>query len=86
MAVNLVLRTIGALLAIGLATYVTTYIMYQLKATILTTMSFPPEALAIINNTYTVFQWLPLLMLGTVILWSFMAATRRQGEIGSYDG
>lgn len=85
MAVNLVLRTIGALLAIGMATYITTYIMYQMKEQIVDDFPFPPEAITIIDNTYTVFQYLPLLMLGTVILWSFMHATRKQGELGSYD-
>lgn len=85
MAVNLVLRTIGALLAIGLATYVTTYIMYQLKINDAIWNGLPAEALVIRDNTYTVFQWLPLMMLGTVILWSFMHGTRRQADIGSYD-
>lgn len=78
MAVTLVILTAAAILAVGMAIYITTPIMYALKTNTALWTNVPAEGLAIRDNVYTVFGVLALPMLGVVFLWAYMNATRRQ--------
>lgn len=80
MAVNLVIGVVGALLAIGMAIYVTTPMMYTLKQNTALWNDTPAEGLTIRDNVYLVFQVLPIPLLGLVFLWGYMRSTRRQPD------
>jgi uncharacterized BrkB/YihY/UPF0761 family membrane protein len=79
MAVTLVIRTVGAVLAIGMAIYITLPIMYQLK-NIDAWNVVPAEGITIRDNVYTIFLALAIPLIGMVFLWGFMSATRRQPD------
>lgn len=78
MAVVLVIMTAAALLAVGMAVYIATPIMYALKTNDALWNNTPAEGLAIRDNVYAVFGVLALPLMGAVFLWSFMRGTRHQ--------
>ena len=67
MAVNIILRAIVSIFAIGIAMVAFMPAVYDL----------PSEALAVRDNVYATFLALPLMMIGAVFLWSYMSATRK---------
>ena len=79
LAVNLVIRTIAAFLAISMSIYIVLPIMYQLKG-IDAWDDVPEEGITIRDNIYTIVLALAVPMVGMVFVWGFMSATRRQPE------
>lgn len=76
----IILGVVAAMLAIGMAIYVTTPIMYTLKEDTALWNNTPAEGLAIRDNVYSVFVVLPFPLLGLVFLWGYMRSTRRQPD------
>jgi|TARA_B110000495_G_C22948296_1_gene555253 cytochrome bd-type quinol oxidase subunit 2 len=77
MAVNIILRAIVSIFAIGIAMVAFMPAVYDLYYNQDLWQSAPSEALAVRDNVYATFLALPLMMIGAVFLWSYMSATRK---------
>jgi hypothetical protein len=81
-AVQIVLRLVAALVAAGMAVYIATPIMYAMKSNedVWEGCIEFTECVTIRENTYTVFGNLILPLLGVIIIWGFLSASRRQPD------
>lgn len=77
MAVNVVLRAIISIFAIGIAMIAFMPAVYDLYYNQDLWDTAPAEALAVRDNVYATFLSLPLFMIGAVFLWSYISTSRR---------
>ena len=77
MAINVILRGIISVFAIGIAMVAFMPAVWDLYYNQDLLVDAPAEALATRDNIYATFMALPLFMIGAVFLWSYMSTTRR---------
>ena len=77
MAINIILRGIISVFAIGIAMVAFMPAVWDLYYNQDLLVDAPAEALATRDNIYATFMALPLFMIGAVFLWSYMSTTRR---------
>ena len=77
MAINVILRGIISVFAIGIAMVAFMPAVWDLYYNQDLWVDAPAEALATRDNIYATFMALPLFMIGAVFLWSYMSPTRR---------
>ena len=80
MAINIVLRVIISIFAIGIATIAFFPAVYDLYYMQDLWDTAPAEALAVRDNVYATFLSLPLFMIGAVFLWAYMATSKRDNS------
>jgi len=77
-AINVVLRAVISIFAIGIGVIAFMPAVYDLYYMQSLWENAPSEALAVRDNVYATFLTLPLFMIGAVFLWSYMSTTRRE--------
>lgn len=77
MAINIILRGIISVFAIGIAMVAFMPAVWDLYYNQDLWINAPAEALATRDNIYATFMALPLFMIGAVFLWAYMSTTRR---------
>ena len=77
MAVNTVLRAIIAVFAVGIAMVGFMPAVYELYYNQDLWNTAPAEALAVRDNVYATFLSLPLFMIGSILLWSYISTSRK---------
>lgn len=77
MATNTILRAIVSVFAIGISMVAFMPAVWDLYYNQDLWQNAPSEALSARDNVYTTFLSLPLFMIGAVLLWSYMSATRK---------
>lgn len=80
MAVNIIIRTLLSLFAIGIVMMLFMPIIYELAYKMDIWDSMPAHLLASRDNLYSIFLLVPLIGIGAVVLWAYMAATRKDSE------
>ena len=80
MAVNIVIRTLLALFGIGILMLLFMPIIYTLAYDSGLWGEMPVNILAARDNLYGVLLLVPLIGIGCVVLWAYMAATRKDTE------
>lgn len=80
MAVNIIIRTLISLFAIGIVFMLFMPIVYELAYNNTMWNTMPSEVLANRDNLYSIFLLLPLIGVGGVVLWSYMASTRKSQD------
>lgn len=77
MAINIILRSIISVFAIGISMVAFMPAVWDLYYNQDLWKDAPAEALAVRDNVYATFMALPLFMIGAVFLWAYMATARR---------
>ncbi len=77
MAVNIIIRVLISLFAIGIVVMLFMPIVYELAYNVPTWDNMPTEVLANRDNLYSIFLMVPLFAIGGVVLWAYMASTRK---------
>ena len=77
MAINIILRGIISVFAIGIAMVAFMPAVWDLYYNQDLWIDAPAEALATRDNIYATFMALPLFMIGAVFLWAYMSTPRR---------
>lgn len=77
MAINIILRSIISVFAIGISMVAFMPAVWDLYYNQDLWQDAPSEALAVRDNVYATFMALPLFMIGAVFLWAYMATARR---------
>jgi hypothetical protein len=77
MAINIILRGIISVFAIGIAMVAFMPAVWDLYYNQDLWEDAPAEALATRDNIYATFMALPLFMIGAVFLWAYMSTTWR---------
>ena len=80
MAVNIIIRTMLSLFAIVIVMMLFMPIVYELAYNNDAWDDMPTELIANRDNLYSVFLLIPLIGIGGVVLWAYMASTRRSTE------
>jgi len=80
LAVNIIIRTLLSLFAIGIVFMLFMPIVYELAYNNSMWSSMPTEVLANRDNLYSIFLLVPLIGVGGVVLWSYMASTRKSQD------
>ncbi len=80
MAVNIIIRTLLSLFAIGIVFMLFMPIVYELAYNNSMWSTMPTEVLANRDNLYSIFLLVPLIGVGGVVLWSYMASTRKSQD------
>jgi hypothetical protein len=70
MAVNIILRSVISLFAVGIAMIAFMPAIYDLYYNQDLWENAPPEALQVRDNVYATFLAMPMLMIGAIFLWS----------------
>jgi hypothetical protein len=76
-ATNTILRAIVSVFAVGIAMVAFMPAVWDLYYNQDLWVSAPSEALSVRDNVYATFLSLPLFMIGAILLWSYMSATRK---------
>ncbi|NWG37833.1 hypothetical protein [Nitrososphaera sp.] len=79
MSVNLIIRTIAALMAVGMGIYIALPMMHGMKIG-QDWSNVPDEGIVVRDGVYTVFLMLAVPLLGIVFLWGFIASGRKDGQ------
>jgi hypothetical protein len=77
MAVNIVLRSVVSVFAIGIAMIAFMPAVYDLYYNQSLWDTAPSEAIAVRDNIYATFLSLPIFMIGAVFLWSYIATSKK---------
>ena len=77
MAVNTVLRAIIAVFAVGIAMVGFMPAVWELYYNQDLWNTAPAEALAVRDNVYATFLSLPLFMIGSILLWSYISTSHK---------
>ena len=77
MAENTVLRAIIAVFAVGIAMVGFMPAVWELYYNQDLWNTAPAEALAVRDNVYATFLSLPLFMIGSILLWSYISTSRK---------
>ncbi|AIF83254.1 hypothetical protein NTE_01181 [Candidatus Nitrososphaera evergladensis SR1] len=77
MAVIIIVKTILALLAIGVASFTLTPVMYSLKENPSLWTHCSSQCLQIRDNLYNIYFYIPVALVGVVVLFAIMSASRR---------
>lgn len=80
MAVNIIIRTLLSLFAIGIVFMLFMPIVYEIAYNNSMWSTMPTEVLANRDNLYSIFLLVPLIGVGGVVLWSYMASTRKSQD------
>jgi hypothetical protein len=80
MAVIIIVKTILALLAIGVASFTLTPVMYSLRENTALWTHCSAQCLQIRDNLYNVYFYIPVALVGVVVLFAIMSSTRRQPD------
>jgi len=85
MAVNIIIRTLVAVFALGIVFIIFMPIIYTLAFETEVWDTMPTEVLANRDNLYSVFLLIPVFGIGGIVLWAYMASTRnQQNEYSGY--
>ena len=76
MAVNVILRAVVSIFAIGIAMVAFMPAVYDLYYNQSLWDEAPAEAIQVRDNLYATFLALPLFMIGAVFLWSYISTSR----------
>lgn len=76
-AVSIVLSSALAIFVTGFASFVFMPMMYELAYTNDYWDTAPDQQLVIRDNIYNIFLLLPAFMIGAIILWAYLNATRK---------
>jgi cytochrome c oxidase assembly factor CtaG len=77
MAVNVILRAVVSIFAIGIAMVAFMPAVYDLYYNQSLWDEAPAEAIQVRDNLYATFLALPLFMIGAVFLWSYISTSRK---------
>ena len=77
MALNIILRAVISIFGIGIALVAFMPAVWDLYYNQDLWINAPAEALASRDNIYATFMALPVFMIGSVFLWSYMSISRR---------
>jgi len=80
MAVNIIIRTLLSLFAIGIVMMLFMPILYELAYNSDLWDTMPANILSSRDNLYSIFLLVPLIGIGATVLWAYMAATRKDSE------
>lgn len=80
MAVIIIVKAILAILALGVAYFMLTPVVYEIKAKALDSPNLSGAQIAQINQMYELYSYIPPMLFGAIILFSYMASTRRQTD------
>lgn len=80
MAVIIIVKTILALLAVGVASFTLTPVMYSLKNNDSLWVNCGTQCLQIRDNLYNVYFYIPVALVGVIVLFAVMSSTRRQQD------
>jgi hypothetical protein len=80
LAVNIIIRTLLSLFAIGIVFMLFMPIVYEIAYNNSMWSTMPTEVLANRDNLYSIFLLVPLIGVGGVVLWSYMASTRKSQD------
>jgi Na+/phosphate symporter len=77
MAVNIIIRVLIAIFAVGIVVMLFFPIIYELAYNVPTWDNMPDKVLANRDNLYSIFLMIPLFAIGGILLWAYMASTRK---------
>ena len=77
MAVNVILRAVIAIFAVGIAMVGFMPAVWELYYNSELWATAPAEALAVRDKVYATFLSLPLFMIGAILLWSYISTSRK---------
>lgn len=77
MAVIIVVKAILALLAVGIAAFTLTPVMYSIKDNDGLWQNCSEQCLQVRDNLYNIYFYIPVALVGVVIVFSVMASSRR---------
>ncbi|SVC86906.1 uncharacterized protein METZ01_LOCUS339760 [marine metagenome] len=77
MAINIIIRTVIAIFSIGLGFMIGMPIMYELAYNASWWDNANSQSLVLRDNLYSIFMLMPLILISVVVLWAYMAATRK---------
>jgi len=80
LAVNIIIRTMISLFAVGIVMMLFMPIVYELAYNIDAWNGMPTELLANRDNLYSIFLMIPLFAIGGIVLWAYMASTRKSQD------
>lgn len=80
MAVNIVIRMLLSLFAVGIVMMIFMPIVYTLAYDSDLWSQMPIELIANRDNLYSIFLLVPLIAIGSIVLWSYMASTRKSQD------
>ena len=80
MAVNIIIRTLIAFFALGIVFIMFMPIVYTLALDQTIWDDMPLDVLANRDNLYSVFLLIPIFGIAGIVLWMYMASTRRQQD------
>lgn len=80
MAVNIIIRTLISLFAVGIVVMLFFPIIYELAYNVPTWDNMPDKVLANRDNLYSIFLLVPLIAIGGIVLWAYMGATRKSQD------
>ena len=80
MAVNIIIRTLIAFFALGIVFIMFMPIVYTLAFDQAIWDDMPLDVLANRDNLYSVFLLIPIFGISGIVLWMYMASTRRQQD------
>ena len=80
MAVNIVIRMLLSLFAVGIVMMIFMPIVYTLAYDSELWSDMPIELIANRDNLYSIFLLVPLIAIGSIVLWSYMASTRKSQD------
>jgi hypothetical protein len=78
--VIIIVKTILALLAVGVAAFTLTPVMYSLKNHDALWEHCDSQCLQIRDNLYNVYFYIPVALVGVIVLFAVMSSTRRQQD------
>ena len=80
MVVNVIIRTLISLFAVGIVVMLFFPIIYELAYNVPTWDNMPDKVLANRDNLYSVFLLVPLIAIGGIVLWASLSSTRKDTE------
>ena len=80
MAVNIIIRTLISLFAVGIVVMLFFPIIYELAYNVPNWDNMPDKVLANRDNLYSIFLLVPLIAIGGIVLWAYMASTRKSQD------
>ena len=80
MVVNVIIRTLISLFAVGIVVMLFFPIIYELAYNVPTWDNMPDKVLANRDNLYSVFLLVPLIAIGGIVLWAYLSSTRKDTE------
>ena len=80
MVVNIIIRVLISLFAVGIVVMLFFPIIYELAYNVPTWDNMPDKVLANRDNLYSIFLMIPLFAVGGILLWAYLGATRKDTE------